>query len=102
MKRRNAAYDTLSLCADTLEMDTASQTGRAGMYLSFSRCFWCLCLSFCIIGEAHFSEMEGIYRYTTSEGYDDFLKERGVPWIGRKLIIAAPIQLEVGQFLLLI
>ena len=40
--------------------------------------------------------MEGIYSYTTSEGYDDFLKERGVPWIGRKLIIAAPVQLEVG------
>ena len=46
----------------------------------------------------NFSEMEGSYSYTTSEGYDDFLKERGVPWIGRKLIIAAPIQLEVGLF----
>ena len=46
----------------------------------------------------NFSEMEGSYSYTTSEGYDDFLKERGVPWIGRKLIIAAPIQLEVGFF----
>ena len=40
--------------------------------------------------------MEGIYSYATSEGYDDFLKERGVPWVGRKLIIAAPVQLEVG------
>ena len=41
-------------------------------------------------------EMEGTYSYTTSENYDEFLSKRGVPWIGRKLIIAAPVQLEVG------
>jgi len=41
--------------------------------------------------------MEGSFSYTTSENYDDFLKERGVPWIGRKLIIAAPVQLEISK-----
>ena len=44
-------------------------------------------------------EMEGTYSYTTSENYDEFLSKRGVPWIGRKLIIAAPVQLEVGPFI---
>ena len=41
--------------------------------------------------------MEGTYTYTSSEGYDDFLSRRGVPWIGRKLIIAAPVELRVSH-----
>ena len=50
-----------------------------------------------LCADTHTDEMEGNYSYTSSEGYDDFLKERGVPWIGRKLIIAAPAQLEVAD-----
>ena len=69
------------------------------MYLSFPVSLPLpLTLSLPLSLRFNFSEMEGSYSYTTSEGYDDFLKERGVPWIGRKLIIAAPIQLEVGFF----
>ena len=40
--------------------------------------------------------MEGSYRYTSSEGYDEFLGKRGVPWFVRKMILAAPVQLQVS------
>ena len=75
----------------------ATQPLRGTLYLFLSLSY-SLSLS---LGDAEaFSEMEGSYSYTTSENYDDFLKERGVPWIGRKLIMAAPVQLEVGGILL--
>ena len=67
---------------------------KGGRQLQLYNSWVWLCLR--LWARHNFSEMEGIYSYTTSEGYDDFLKERGVPWIGRKLIIAAPVQLEVG------
>ena len=74
---------------------SATQSVSVMMYLSLPVH---LSLPLTLSLRSNFSEMEGSYSYTTSEGYDDFLKERGVPWIGRKLIIAAPIQLEVGLF----
>ena len=40
--------------------------------------------------------MEGSFTYTSSEGYDEFLGKRGVPWIVRKMILAAPVELQVG------
>jgi len=40
--------------------------------------------------------MEGSYTYTSSEGYDEFLGIRGVPWIVRKMILAAPVELKVS------
>ena len=40
--------------------------------------------------------MEGSYTYTSSEGYDEFLGIRGVPWIVRKMILAAPVELQVS------
>ena len=40
--------------------------------------------------------MEGSYTYTSSEGYDEFLGKRGVPWIVRKMILAAPVELQVS------
>merc|ERR1711997_562460 len=42
-----------------------------------------------------FRNMEGSYTYTSSEGYDEFLGIRGVPWIVRKMILAAPVELKV-------
>ena len=42
--------------------------------------------------------MEGSYTYTSSEGYDEFLGKRGVPWIVRKMILAAPVELQVSLF----
>ena len=45
----------------------------------------------CILKE----NMEGSYTYTSSEGYDEFLGKRGVPWIVRKMILAAPVELQV-------
>ena len=39
--------------------------------------------------------MEGSFTYTSSEGYDEFLGKRGVPWIVRKMILAAPVELQV-------
>ena len=95
MKRSNAAYDILasqSLCTHTPGME-ATQPLRGTLYLFLSLSS---SLSLALGNAEAFSEMEGSYSYTTSENYDDFLKERGVPWIGRKLIIAAPVQLEVG------
>ena len=41
-------------------------------------------------------KMEGSYTYTSSEGYDEFLGKRGVPWIVRKMILAAPVELQVS------
>ena len=39
--------------------------------------------------------MEGSYTYTSSEGYDEFLGKRGIPWFIRKMILAAPVELQV-------
>merc|ERR1719206_1647686 len=40
--------------------------------------------------------MEGSYTYTSSEGYDEFLGKRGIPWFVRKMILAAPVELQVS------
>ena len=59
----------------------------------------------CLHVSAYFAEkddcsltdnMEGSYTYTSSEGFDEFLGKRGVPWIVRKMILAAPVELQVS------
>ena len=39
--------------------------------------------------------MEGSYRHTGSEGYEEYLAKVGVPWILRKVILAAQLILQV-------
>ena len=56
-----------------------------------------LCVSSNFTASIGMENLEGNYTHKSSEGYDNYLKEVGVPWMLRKMILSTGLVLEITR-----